>query len=383
MAHDNKDHGSHSQKHHHYILPDKLAIMVVVALLVLTALTVWTAHMDFGRLNFPLAMVIATTKASMVALIFMNLRNDSRENGVIFMTSFFFLLIFVVLTSSDIFFRGDVYVKGPLTAGGGKAQFKKPWIATPQILAHGKELFSQQCTSCHGDQGLGNGPAAAGLVPPPRNFTATTGWKNGHKPSGIFKTLKEGSPGTSMASFATLSTEDRWSLANYVASLNPQPEKDSEADLKTAGVDPTKDTMDGGSSAPTISVRLAMARMVQPEPKVGVVREVVPTAISAVGAEGHPGARFYATNCISCHGEQGEGAVVKNMGVSPKALLRVGALPGSEGMASFDHFKQALIRGLPGEMMPGYGQLTNTQMQEIFNYVKTLSGRPTASAKTE
>ncbi len=383
MAHDNKDHGSTSHKHH-YILPDKLALMVVSALLILTALTVWTAHMDFGRLNFPLAMLIATTKASMVALIFMNLKNDRRENGIIFMTSFFFLAIFVVLTSSDIFFRGDVYVKGPLTFGVGKAKFKKPWNPTPELIAHGKELFQQQCISCHGDQGLGNGPAATGLVPPPRNFTATTGWKNGHKPSQIFKTLKEGSPGTSMASFVTLPAEDRWALADFVASLNPQPQKDTEADLKTAGVDPTKDTMEGGGATnPTIPIQLAMARMVQPAPKVAVAHDLVPTAVGAVGAEGHPGARFYATNCVSCHGDQGEGAIMKNMGVSPKALLRVGALPGSEGMASFEHFKQVLTRGLPGDLMPGYGQLSNAQMQELFSYVKTLSGRPTTSAKAE
>ena len=54
---------------------------------------------------------LATIKGLMVALIFMNLRFDRRENGLIFSTSFLFLAIFIVLTGTDLFFRGDVYLK--------------------------------------------------------------------------------------------------------------------------------------------------------------------------------------------------------------------------------------------------------------------------------
>jgi len=42
---------------------------------------------------------------------------------MIFGTSFLFLAIFIVLTSTDLFFRGDVYVKGPLVAAA-QAQSK-------------------------------------------------------------------------------------------------------------------------------------------------------------------------------------------------------------------------------------------------------------------
>lgn len=383
----NNDHGhdSKTNKHHHYILPDKLAFIIIAALLALTAITVWTASLDFGVLNFPLAMFIATTKASLVALIFMNLKNDSRENGVIFATSFLFLAIFIVLTASDLFFRGDVYVKGPLTAAtGGKAKFKKPWNATPEILANGKELFAQQCTSCHGDAGLGNGPAASGLSTPPRNFTAGTGWKNGAKPSEIYKTLKDGIAGTQMASFATLAAEDRWSLAHYVNSLNPQKPADTAADLAKAGVDPSKDTMDGGTAAPTISIQLAMARMVQPAPKVevahaGLVRDQGDQGRTESLNNVRPGARFYQNNCASCHGVNGEGAIAANLGVSPKAYLRVKALVGSEALGSMDRFKQIVARGIPGDLMPGNAQLSGAEMSELFNYARGLSGKTAAT----
>lgn len=40
--------------------------------------------------------------------------------------------------------------------------------------AQAKEIFSTRCTPCHGPSGGGDGPASAGLTPPPRNFHDAT-----------------------------------------------------------------------------------------------------------------------------------------------------------------------------------------------------------------
>jgi hypothetical protein len=32
------------------------------------------------------------------------------------------------------------------------------------------QIFASRCTPCHGESGMGNGPASKGLTPPPRNF---------------------------------------------------------------------------------------------------------------------------------------------------------------------------------------------------------------------
>src|ERR1700751_814590 len=159
------NHGDKNGKHsHHHIVPDKVALTIGGSLLFLTGVTVWVAHIDLGVLNFLVAMVVAAIKALLVALFFMNLLYDRRENGVIFGTAFLFLAIFIVLTATDLFFRGDVYVKGPLLAATEvKSTVKNPWISTPELIAHGKELFSVQCVSCHGVDGKGDGPAAAAL----------------------------------------------------------------------------------------------------------------------------------------------------------------------------------------------------------------------------
>src|SRR4051812_32681560 len=99
------------KQHHHHILPYGAAAAIFAALLFLTFLTVYMAEIDLGRLNFVVAFFIATTKATLVALFFMNLYWDQKENGGIFATAFIFLAIFIVLTSMDLFFRGNVYLK--------------------------------------------------------------------------------------------------------------------------------------------------------------------------------------------------------------------------------------------------------------------------------
>ena len=89
----------------------------------------------------------------------------------------------------------------------------------PTLLAHGKKLFQQNCVSCHGETGHGDGPASGTLNPKPRNFTQPTGWKNGYHITDIFKTVSTGIKGTGMASFANLRPADRMALVHYVRSL--------------------------------------------------------------------------------------------------------------------------------------------------------------------
>ncbi len=44
--------------------------------------------------------------------------------------------------------------------------------------ATGARLFAERCSGCHGDHGHGDGPAAAALVPKPRNFVDAAFWKD-------------------------------------------------------------------------------------------------------------------------------------------------------------------------------------------------------------
>jgi caa(3)-type oxidase subunit IV len=279
MATDNHDkHENGNGGHHHYILPDSTAHKTFGALLVLTLITVGLSYVHLGSMNYVVGMIVAFIKATLVAAIFMNLRKDDKANTVIFLSSLVFLAIFIVLTSTDILFRGGVYTNGPIFKPvSGPSKYKKAWETSPELVAHGKEVFAQQCVSCHGVMGKGDGPAAGALNPRPRNFTADADWKNGRKPSQIFKTLKEGIAGGGMASFVTLPSDDRWALTHYVATLGPNVLTDDASDLTKIGIDPNKEG-GGAVEEKTIPVEVAMKQLVKEAGQEGSTQNVDPNA---------------------------------------------------------------------------------------------------------
>ncbi|MGB5849946.1 MAG: cytochrome c [Ignavibacteriaceae bacterium] len=91
-------------------------------------------------------------------------------------------------------------------------------VPTPELIAIGSNIYKTTCASCHGDEGTGTGLASVGLNPAPRNFTKHEGWKNGETISGIFTTLQEGIPNSSMIAYDFLTPEEKFALAHYVRS---------------------------------------------------------------------------------------------------------------------------------------------------------------------
>ena len=89
----------------------------------------------------------------------------------------------------------------------------------PKLLARGETLFKQNCTSCHGETGHGDGPAAGTLNPKPRNFTQPEKWTRGYRITDIFTTITKGVKGTGMAPFDFIVPADRMALVHYVRSL--------------------------------------------------------------------------------------------------------------------------------------------------------------------
>lgn len=89
------------------------------------------------------------------------------------------------------------------------------------LVKKGQQLFAKNnCNSCHGDQGKGDGLAAAALNPKPRNFHVNKAWKNGTSFAGLYKTLEEGIAGGPMSSYAHIPAADRVAIIHYIRSLN-------------------------------------------------------------------------------------------------------------------------------------------------------------------
>jgi cytochrome c oxidase subunit 4 len=82
---------------------------VLLALLVLTVVTVAVTLVDLGPLNLAVAMVIALIKGALVLLYFMHLRWDRPFNAVIMISALAFVVIFIGLTLMDSYnYQADI-----------------------------------------------------------------------------------------------------------------------------------------------------------------------------------------------------------------------------------------------------------------------------------
>jgi high-affinity iron transporter len=91
----------------------------------------------------------------------------------------------------------------------------------PLDTARGHALFTTNCSSCHGDRGLGDGVAAKGLavdVPAIGSRAKTPDMS----PSLAYNVVSVGVRNTPMPSFSPLPPQDRWDIVNYVYALRGQ-----------------------------------------------------------------------------------------------------------------------------------------------------------------
>ena len=103
-----------------HIAPKSMYYGIFGTLMVLTVVTVFAAFNDLGILNFPVAIGIAITKATLVILFFMHAKFSSRLTKLFVGMSFFFLLILFSLTLTDYLSRGlKMYPGGAGGAGYG------------------------------------------------------------------------------------------------------------------------------------------------------------------------------------------------------------------------------------------------------------------------
>ena len=105
--------------------------------------------------------------------------------------------------------------------------------STPELIEKGRVIYQSTCSTCHGEDGEGTGPASVGLNPAPRNFNKHEGWKNGETISGIYTTLEEGIPNSSMIAYDFLLPEEKFALIHYIRStFILDPPVDTKSDLE-------------------------------------------------------------------------------------------------------------------------------------------------------
>lgn len=94
-----------SQSSPHHVTSTSVYYGIFLALMAFTALTVWVAFIDLGWASTPVALGIATIKATLVILFFMHVRHSSKLTWVIVVGSFLWLGVLFVLTYADYLTR--------------------------------------------------------------------------------------------------------------------------------------------------------------------------------------------------------------------------------------------------------------------------------------
>jgi cytochrome c oxidase subunit 4 len=99
----------------------RLLVVVWIALMIGTWLTVTATYVDLGPLNIWIGLLIATVKAVLVGLYYMHLRWDKPFNTFVFLSAFLFLGIFVGIAMMDTGHYQDDIIAGFASAVGSAA----------------------------------------------------------------------------------------------------------------------------------------------------------------------------------------------------------------------------------------------------------------------
>jgi mono/diheme cytochrome c family protein len=96
-----------------------------------------------------------------------------------------------------------------------------PLPMTAETIRSGKRLYRQNCASCHGGAGLGNGPAGRTLNPPPSNLVALSQMPMATDGYLYWSIAEGGVPlGTAMPAFkGVLNQNQIWEIITYLRTL--------------------------------------------------------------------------------------------------------------------------------------------------------------------
>ncbi|HET7565755.1 MAG TPA: cytochrome c/FTR1 family iron permease [Gemmatimonadaceae bacterium] len=195
-----------------------------------------------------------------------------------------------------------------MTALGSEGALALP--THPLDIAEGRSIYQQNCATCHGERGLGDGPSAKGMNPhPPAIGNADT--MATQSPALLYRVISVGVPGTQMPAWGnTLTSQQRWNVVAYLHTLR------------------------------------------------------------ATQAEVAEGEGLYLQRCASCHGATGgtDGALAQSFAQPPP---EIGSF-GWQVEKSDAQLAAAIRNGIAGTPMPASSELSDAQVRKIVAYLRTL-----------
>ncbi len=96
---------THHDEHEHHIVSPKVYVVIFLALLALTSLTVGASFIEMGIFNPIVALGIAVIKAVLVVLFFMHVKYSTKLTKLTVGAGVFTFLILIGMTLADYFTR--------------------------------------------------------------------------------------------------------------------------------------------------------------------------------------------------------------------------------------------------------------------------------------
>jgi DMSO reductase family type II enzyme heme b subunit len=236
----------------------------------------------------------------------------------------------------------------------GSVLFAAPGSLAAQDTTRGRAVYDKWCADCHGDGGAGDGPAAASMLPRPRDFTLALyqvrSTASGQLPTDadLRRAIDEGLPGTAMPGW-----RDRLSQAER---------RDVMAYLKTFSAFFTNPAL-----AP---VALEFGR---------------PPGGGSSAAALRVGRQIYdSIECFKCHGPEGRGDGPSAPTLEDDAGMPIYAADLAQnwlfnGGGSVEDVYRRLRTGLDGTPMPSFSDLldqnfiTDEDLWRVAQYVRSLA----------
>ena len=213
------------------------------------------------------------------------------------------------------------------------------------IDAGGPQMYADRCAVCHGPNGSGDGPLAAELMPPPRNFVhgsyrvRSTAYGAAPLDSDIIGSTANGVGDTAMGRFLVLGADRLDTLTKHVMSFNPKL------------FDTVPDGLSGNPTPPGSTVQLAArGRAVYDEAKCGECH----------GATG----RGDGAKSLTLKDDEGHPSIPPNL--THRWKLKLGGGPN-------DVFR-TLVAGLSGTEMKSYATtLSGDDRWALAHYIDRIA----------
>ncbi|MHB1223347.1 MAG: FTR1 family protein [Gemmatimonadaceae bacterium] len=177
-------------------------------------------------------------------------------------------------------------------------------------IATGRDIYRQSCASCHGQAGMGDGPAAKGMEPPPSAIGDAAAMADA-TPALLYRVISVGVPGTQMIAWdSTLTAQQRWEVVAYIQSLHATPSQVAE------------------------------------------------------------GERLFARSCASCRGVAGglDGVVTRALSELPP---EIGTFAW-QSEHSDEQIAAVIRNGFTGSVMPGNARLSDVDVTRMVAYIRSL-----------